>query len=370
MGHRCRILASSLALALALALATGAAMAGGLTADMFTYGGFGTAGVARSSTDLAEFVTGNQTAGATTHFDYKTDSKLGLQGSFAPTQWLSATMQVLAMDRYSAQMTTQLEWAYMKVQPTADVSMRYGKLRLPTFLASDSRDVGYANTWLRPPNAVYGEAIYDTFEGGDFTYKRPIGKYSLTVTALVGEPNPVSQQSGPDATDIFTGHHMYGYGVTADLDTITLHASVLELTFHRYITDGPSERGIYDFYDLGAAYDRNNILAQGEFIELRTGDPDDNINGWYLMGGYRLGKWLPYAIYAANHKNQGGNGAIPERNASTFSVGVRLDLFESVDFKAQIDHAKALDYGSPFINIQPGFNNEANIFSLVVDFIF
>ena len=364
MGHRCRILASS------LALATGTAMAGGLTADMFTFGGFGTAGVAESSTDQAEYVTGNQMAGATRHLDYKTDSRLGLQGGFAPTQWLSATVQALAAERSSAQITTQLQWAYVKVQPIADLSIRGGKMRLPTFLISDSRDVGYANTWLRPPNSVYGEALYDTFEGGDITYKRSFGKYSLTVSAVVGAPNPVSQLSGPGSTDIFTGHHMYGYSLTAESDVITLRASVLELTFRLYPADGPLEQGTYDFYDLGATYDRNNIMAQAEFIELRTGDPDDNINGWYLMGGYRLGKWLPYVIYGANHKNQGANGAIPELNASTVSVGVRLDLFKSVDFKAQIDHAKALDYGSPFINVQPDFNNKANIFSLVADFVF
>jgi hypothetical protein len=364
MGHRCRILAAS------LALTTGSATAGELSADMFSYGGFGTAGVARSSTDRAEYVTGNQTAGATTDFDYKTDSKLGLQGSFAPTQWLSATVQVLTEDRYSAQMTTQFEWAYIKVQPASNLSIRYGRMRLPTFLVSDSRDVGYAHTWLRAPNSVYGEAIFDTFEGGDIAYTRPIGNYSFTINAVVGAPNPASQRSGSSATDIFTGHHMYGYSLTADLNVITLHASVLELAFRRYITDAPLEQGTYDFYDLGMTYDRNDIHVQGEFIELRTGDPDDNINGWYLMGGYRLGKWLPYAIYAANHKNEASNGALPELNASTVSVGVRLDLFRSVDFKAQMDHAKTLDYGSPFINTKPGFNNKANIFSLVVDFVF
>jgi hypothetical protein len=366
MGHRCRMLASSLV----LTLTAGWAMADVLSSDMFTYGGFGTAGVAESSTDRAEYVTGNQMAGATRHLDYKTDSRLGLQGGFAPTQWLSATVQALAEERSSAQITTQLQWAYVKVQPIADLSIRYGKMRLPTFLISDSRDVGYANTWLRPPNPVYGEALYDTFGGGDITYKRSFGKYSLTVNAVVGAPNPVSQQSGPGAIDHFTGHHMYGYSLTAESDIITLRASVLELTFRLYPADGPLEEGTYDFYDLGATYDRNNIIAQAEFIELRTGDPDDNINGWYVMGGYRLGKWLPYAIYGANHKNQGANGAIPELNANTISVGVRLDLFKSVDFKAQIDHAKALDYGSPFINAQPDFNNKAYIFSLVADFVF
>src|SRR3984885_11892295 len=96
--------------------------------SMFTYSGFGTLGVARSDTNQAEFVTGNQMAGATENFDYKTDSKLGLQGTFAPTRWLSGTVQALAEVRNSPDFTTQIEWAYLKVQPIDNLSIRYGKL--------------------------------------------------------------------------------------------------------------------------------------------------------------------------------------------------------------------------------------------------
>jgi hypothetical protein len=52
------------------------------------------------------------------------------------------------------------------------------------------------------------------------------------------------------------------------------------------------------------------------------------------------------------------------------SFGVRVDLFKSVDFKAQFDDVKAFDYGTPFINIPSRFSNKANIFSLVADFVF
>src|SRR5580700_11962664 len=96
--------------------------------DMFTYSGFGTLGVAQSDTNQAEFVTVIQMAGATENFDYKTDSKLGLQGTFAPTRWLSGTVQALGEVRNSPDFTTQIEWAYLKVQPIDNLSIRYGKL--------------------------------------------------------------------------------------------------------------------------------------------------------------------------------------------------------------------------------------------------
>jgi hypothetical protein len=357
-------------LALFVAFASGSAAAGGSVADMFSYNGFGTAGVARSDTNRAEYVTENQMAGATENFDYKTDSKLGLQGTFAPTSWLSGTVQVLAEEGDSSEITTQIEWAYLKMQPIADLSIRLGKMELPLFLVSDSRNVGYATTWLREPNAVYGEALFDTYEGGDISYRLQLGKYWLTAHALLGAPNPVTQLAGPGFAQIFTGQHMYGYDVTADLDIVTLRASILELDYRTYADGALNQDGKYHFYNVGVAYDRNNIIAQGEFIELRTSDPTDNVNGWYVMGGYRLDKWVPYLIYANTHQNQAAGATIPEKNGPTESFGVRLDLFKSLDFKAQFDHAKAFDYGTPFINSQPGFSNKANIFSLAADFVF
>jgi hypothetical protein len=101
-----------------------------------------------------------------------------------------------------------------------------------------------------------------------------------------------------------------------------------------------------------------------------TGEPTDAVNGWYLMGGYRLQKWTPYLIYSNSHQNQAAGGAVPEMNGPTESAGVRWDVFKSADLKAQFDHAKAFDYGTPFINTQPHFNNKANIFSLAADFVF
>ena len=360
----------SIALVLLLSRAAEADDGFNTLGDMFSYNGFGTAGVARSDTNRAEYVIGNQMAGATENFDYKTDSKLGLQGTFAPTSWLSGTIQALAEVRDSPEITTQIEWAYLKVQPVNNLSIRYGKLELPLFLVSDSRNVGYSTTWLRAPDAIYGEALFDTYEGGDIGYTLNLGKYSVTVHALLGAPDPVAQLAGPGFAQIFTGHDMHGYDVTADLGIVTIRASVLELDYRTYTGSALNQDGKYHFYSYGVAYDRNSIIAQAEFTELRTGDPTDNVNGWYVMGGYRLNKVVPYLIYANSHQNEAAGGTVPEMNRPTESVGVRLDLFKSVDFKAQFDHAKAFDYGTPFINIQPGFNNKANIFSLVADFVF
>ena len=136
-------------LAFSFSCASGTAIAGDSVTDMFSYGGFGTAAVARSDTNQGEFVIGNQMAGATEHF--------------------------------------------LKVQPLPDLAICCGKMELPTFLVSDSRNLGYASTWLRAPDPVYGEALFDTYEGGDLTYKHAFGSYMLSGSALLGAPNPATR---------------------------------------------------------------------------------------------------------------------------------------------------------------------------------
>jgi hypothetical protein len=358
--------ASSLTLAAAPAIADTSSFT-----DMFKYNGFGTAGVARSDTNEAEFVQSGQNLGATENFDWKTDSKLGLQGSVSPTSWLSGTVQMLSAERFSNHISTEIEWAFAKVTPLPGLSLRGGKMALPTFLVSDSRYVGYANNWVRAPDEVYGPATFDTFKGYDVSYQHAIGKYSLTVGALAGS-TVADFMLYPGVAIIAEGHNLRGYSATFDMNVATVRVSRVTSDI-TVILGGPIlAKLVYTFTSFGVTYDHDNVVAQGEFIEKRS---DGSVgpfspNGWYVMGGYHVNKWLPYAIYAAGHQNGGAGGTVHEANRSTASVGVRLDLIKNVDVKAQIDHVKAYPDGNPFINVRPGFNDRANVVSLVVDFVF
>ena len=119
-------------------------MADGGLGNYFTYSGFGTAGLAHSDTNDAEWVQNFQTEGSNDNADYKTDSKLAIQGTVTPTQWLSGTAQLLTEQRFGPDFTTKFEWAFIKLKPLPGLSIRGGELELPTFLVSDTRNVGYA----------------------------------------------------------------------------------------------------------------------------------------------------------------------------------------------------------------------------------
>ena len=357
-------------LTLSLTLATGSAMADGGLGNYFTYSGFGTAGLAHSDANDAEWVQNFQTEGSNGNADYKTDSKLAIQGTVTPTQWLSGTAQMLTEQRFGPDFTTKFEWAFIKLKPLPGLSIRGGELKLPTFLVSDTRNVGYANTWLRAPDEVYGQAAFDTYNGYDLTYQHAVGPYTLSVNALAGAMASNFMLYGLVAS--LHGHDVRGYNATLDMGTINVRVG--RVTTDYTVSLGPPilARGTYSFDSVGATYDNRNLLVQGEFIERRTNNPPTNVNGMYLLGGYHLGKWMPYGIYATGQSLGGDSatGFVPSVSRHTVSAGVRLDWFQSVDFKAQIDHVSGSVNGDPFTNIQPAFDNRANVFSLAVDFVF
>jgi hypothetical protein len=359
--------------ALPLAMAAGSAIADTSIADMFTYSGFGTAGVLTTNTNEAEYVESGQTAGSTGGFDYKTDSKLGLQGTVTPTQWLSGTVQVLSEERFNDTLGPKFEWAFVKLKPLDGLSIRAGEMALPSFLVSDSRNVGYANTWLRAPDEVYGQSTFDTYTGADVSYQHAIGSYTVTLDVLGGHTKN-DFLLGPSYAGVINGHELLGYSATVDAGVVTARASYIKTNIDAVISGVLAAKLVYTFTSYGVTYDQNNVVAQSEFITKHTQLSLYDVNGWYVLGGYRLGKWLPYAIYAAAQQPPGPEDPStvwePSQTKHTISAGLRADLIKSVDFKLQIDRETTYPSGSPFINVQPDFEGRAFVYSFAVDFVF
>jgi hypothetical protein len=286
-----------------------------------------------------------------------------------PTQWLSGTVQALTEERYGPAMSTQLEWAFVMVKPLPDLSVRAGRMELPTFLISDTRNVGYANLWLRAPDEVYGQPIFDVYTGWAATYQREVGPYSMSFNVLSGTSTSDTELS-PGVQRRIIGHKMLGYNATLDRNGITIRVSrvTTDRTHEEYGITYPELSWSFD--SAGVTYDRHDLVLQGEFIERRTSNPAINVNGYYLLGGYHLGKWTPYTLYSVGETIGGADGTVPFASMHVVSVGVRFDAFKNVDFKAQIEHATAYQGGTPFENQATGFNNHGNIASFVVDFVF
>jgi hypothetical protein len=112
-----------------------------LAPSMFSFNGFGTLGVVHSSDNQADFVSNPaqpKGAGLTDSWSATPDTKLGVQLNAALTDRLSAVVQVMSQYQYDGTFRPDLEWANVKFLVTPDLSIRAGRIAIPTFMVSDT----------------------------------------------------------------------------------------------------------------------------------------------------------------------------------------------------------------------------------------
>lgn len=384
--------------------------------------GFGTAALTTSDDDRAEFVRPNQASGVADKVRTGVDSNLGLQADYTVNDWLSLTAQGLvrqdAEDHYGA----ELSWAFAKFRISDALSVRVGRVGLPVFMISDYRNVGYANTMLRPPAEVYSQVPFNSVDGADVTWRHDIGNTSLTSQLAIGSIKT------PLAGDIHVrGKEIVALNVVAENGPFTLRVGHARSKVT--IDDSASLNGLVGalratgagyrlpqlvalageieakdkngtFSSIGLTADWNNFVLQTEYAKRKTETYINDTSSWYVMGGYRIGKFLPYytrselkidnaivntvpAACAAGAPaactptlQQLGAGVrrlpftgVGQGEQTADTIGVRWDFYRSMALKVQIDRIKPTGNGL-FINAKPGFSGPVTVGAIALDFVF
>lgn len=328
-----------------------------------SFGGFGTVSTVRSDTDQAKFVRGIEKNGANRSFAENVDSNLGVQATVRFNSWLSATAQVLADNN---ELTDPLAWAYVKLEPLESLSIKLGKVEMPLFMISDSRDIGYANSWVRPPNEVYSLASVEELKGGEASYTLPIASTRLVFTGYAGTSTAVVPQGTR-----FNAWDVHGGEIRWETEWVTVRGGIA--TTQNEVGAGNHDK--YTFEGFGFSVDHSNIVAQSEFVRRYDSKYKfaADSTGWYVMGGYRFGKVLPYVSYASTTKSEPYFAAYAlSLNQNTKAIGVRWDAFKSADLKFQFERIDPKGTsGISFTQVQPGFGgSDVNVVSLALDFVF
>ncbi|MQA20533.1 porin [Rugamonas rivuli] len=386
------------------------AQAGTMGDENLSISGFGTLGVAKSNTDQAQFARYNQAEGVSDKAKIGLDTNLGLQATYKINDWLSGTAQILTRKNTSPTFTTDLTWAFLKARINDETSVRVGRVVLPTFLISDYQNVGYANTMMRPPIEMYGQAPIENVDGADINYQHAFGDINFTTQAFVGVSRgklfvptgagSVATYRAPAAGISFTGEygpflvrvgHARADMKINDLAPInSLTGTLTQFGFTQLANDlGLTTGKKIAFTSIGGTMDWNNIVVQTEYAQRRAKEavyiPDTN--AWYTMVGYRVGKVLPYYSHAS-YKDAGSSvtppaalpknsplgaavyGLLPSPEQTSDLIGVRWDFAKSMALKVQIDRVKPKTKAGSLIFVQPGFNNNVTVVAAAVDFVF
>jgi hypothetical protein len=406
---------------LASALCAVDACAGDLDTPMVSFSGFGTLGVVHSSENKADFTSTffkPNGAGHSHAWSVDVDSLIGGQATANLTPQLSAVLQLISEQNYDNTYRPHVEWANIKYQFVPEFSVRVGRTALPTFMVADSREIGYANPWVRPPVEVYRLVAVTSNDGVDASYRVPVGAATNTFQLTAGQSNTKFPNSGVFGTGTAKARKQATFVDTFEQGFSTVRVSYGEarLTisefaplFDAFRQFGPEGMAIADRYDvnkrlvtslgIGVGYDPGDWFVMGEWGRVNTRSVVGESTGWYVSSGYRIDKFTPYLTYARVKLNSNTSdpgltvSALPPSlggpatalNAAlnslllakavqnTVSVGGRWDFMKNAAFKLQLDHTRhGAESPGTLSNMQPGFQpgGQVNVFSATFDFVF
>jgi hypothetical protein len=373
-------------------------------APTVTISGFGTAALTATDTDEAEYARPNQASGVGKRPRTGVDSNFGVQGTARLNENFSVTLQGLARKSDEDYYGAELAWAFVKYKLNDEWSFRLGRMGLPVYMISDFRNVGYANTMIRPSSEVYRQVTLDNFNGADVVYQRSFG--DTTMTAQFGVGNAKSESPGDSHIEYkpVTALH-----IVAERGPVTLRFGRVDASFS--VIDSATLSGLVagfrsagltqaaddfsvneadgSFTSLGATVDYNNFLLQTEYAVRKTDSRSvPGTTSYYAMLGYRYGKLTPYYYYgnikqddARTYDGLPGTGPLAALTAganalakaglqSTNAVGVRWDFHKSAALKVQIDRVKPRDGAGAFLHPVPGFKGPVNVYAAGIDFVF
>lgn len=396
-------------------------------AQWFKLSGYGTLAATHSSNDLADFRTNYFQPvgpGYTRSTDFGTDSKLAVQLDTFLSPTLTATVQMLAQRNYDDTFTPELEWANLKYKPVDSFYLRIGRVVAPTFMQAEYRNVGYAQTMVRPPNDFYFALPYYHIDGIDTAYSHDIGDVALTLQLtggqykqkVLGFQNGVNEfKQDAYLANVTLEHrnvlYRLGYSYTNNVSVNSPSVSAYEQSMASLLNaQVPGAQTVNDNlqfqnmmgenWSLGFSHESEALLLQGEIAWIRTrSNVGQDSRAEYLLIGKTFDSWTPYVAYSAMHCNENFNlpridasgysaevqqaatvvnamsyGLQFKREQSTLAVGVRYDFSRSTDLKLQFEHIhKPAGAIGVFSQTQPGFvgsAQNANVVTLAFDFVF
>jgi hypothetical protein len=383
--------------------------------------GFGTAALTFADTDKAQFARPNQSTGVGKTARPGVDSNFGVQANIGINSWLSATAQGLVRKDGEDDFGAELAWAFVKAKVSDKLSVRVGRMGLPVFMISDYRNVGYANTMLRPPAEVYTQVPMNSIDGIDATWQQSFGATTvsaqlafgrsrnvlgaatvlhldtsaLTALNLVAEQGPLTLRLGrADGTLTLSD----SAGLNTLLSSLRATGAGYRLATLAPLADALAvNKKKASFTSAGLGLDWNNLLVQAEYARRTTDSYVNDTNSWYLMTGYRIGKFLPYYNHAETKSvghvgntvpaacpagypaactptvqalSAGVNTVSAGTKQSTDTIGVRWDLYRSLALKVQIDRVRPTGNAGMLLHAAPGFTGPVTVGAIALDFVF
>jgi hypothetical protein len=377
----------------------------------FTVRGFGTLGVARSSSDQAEFARDFSQPGGLKggQWSARIDSLLGVQANWRATPELEFVGQLVSRYRYDESRVPRVEWAFAKWEPDARLALRAGRIGADFMMLADSRLVGYSYLTVRPPTDFFGPLFFSHFDGADASLTWPLGGGLLRGKLFAGATSEKTSMAGGiwDTSDAPVRGLVFGYlegpwqwrasTATVKFSHDIEFARQLAIDLRADNADSAAVAALSvagtttHYHSLGVTYDAGPLQVQAMLNSIRhEAGYLQNSRAGYLLAGYRFGTVTPYAgvsLWKSQRKslatglsdppfgdlNRRFDFALASSGAdqTTYTLGARWNYCINVALKLQWDAIRGSAASKlPVVRSQPDWNGRTDVISAAVDFIF
>ncbi|MDP2562823.1 hypothetical protein [Psychrobium sp. 1_MG-2023] len=347
--------------------------------------------------------------GYTNEFDFGQESLFSVQIDGKITDKISATGQLLL--HASDSRRSGVEWAYLSYHHNDNLHFKLGKLRTPFFNYSDVMDVGFVYPWINPPNQVYSEYVFSTFEGANVTYNVSLGDNNYFLEGYWGRFDDSVFVEGEEFNPKVKNLRGMVFNLERDNLSYRLSYHVAHVnSFQKGIDDlsqqlaglgfAKSAKSLVSIGNVhavqaGVSYHSLDYFARAEWMRI---DSDllifPETQGYYATLGYNF---TPFAVHFtfANHDSSFGEsvqeiplGIAPELNmlsavynsvfdylstsdVKSYTLGLRYDIQTNIALKADISWLEGC-LPEEHRSVQPAADmyNQAAMLQLGVEWIF
>ncbi len=298
---------------------------------------------------------------------FSEESLFAIQISGDINSRMSATAQIVAKGENDYD--PEFEWAYISFEATDNISIVAGRLRLPLFNYSASKDVGYSYHWLTTPRSVY-DVPFNNLEGVRLDYANYAGDWEYSVNLSAGT------FGGPTLGTKVTGENAFVLSAEATYDWFKIRG--VAGTGKSFLDIGSSDRS--DLLQASAGLDAIyatgfNELANllnweddtGEFLglsmqvdkfdwfvsaEMTSIDVPNSFlsttESYYVTAGIRKGKWTPSITYEKSKSEADIKfpQQIGQMTASQLSA-MQVQSFVSTPFGMMVNQGVVAAIGAP-----------------------
>jgi len=389
--------------------------------------GFGTLGAYRGDDGVAGVRPDGRNPNVSRDGDLRWDgdSLLSAQLTVNPQGKFRLVGQFIAKDDVIKRYKPRAEWMYLAYDVAPNLSVKLGRMVSLAFLLSETRNVNYAQTSVRPVSTVYIINTVTNLDGLSASWQTPLAGGDLQVDGAVGK-SKVSVAAGTvdvpslasvaikwskdsfalryarsefkvdlsfPATELALG--TLASGRTACINCAAVFAQRIPLK---------DIKGHLD--TLAATYEIGNLSLQAEWAQrLADSAALPDVNGKYLLAGYRMGALTPYAAIgrqrvtepplglqtaaAAPASARAANAAFDRflqglSGRDIWQIGLRWDLAENFALKFQYENIKntqdfrlgqngTVSYPSPppiGTYTGPAWDGKVRMLSVNLDFVF